>query len=106
VQEWHGVRTKARTRLHQELREDERTRRARYAKKWNKEPMLKVGAMSWKRTSSKTFRETLGLETMKRAVAISSGLIKTRDWRGRPTPKRKNRLHTEYESEMQEHRPL
>jgi hypothetical protein len=42
------------------------------------------------RTTSCIYRKTIGLEVMKRAVVISSGLQKIRNatlWRGRPPPK-------------------
>jgi hypothetical protein len=47
------------------------------------------------RTSERFDRKAFGLEFVKRATGISSGLRKARDWtvrRGRPPPKRKNLL--------------
>jgi hypothetical protein len=44
------------------------------------------------RTTSGIYRKNIGLEIVKRAVRISSGIRKVTDWtlwRGRPPPKRK-----------------
>jgi hypothetical protein len=44
------------------------------------------------RTTSRIYRKTIGLEIVKRALRISSGMRKVTDWtlwRGRPPPKRK-----------------
>jgi hypothetical protein len=44
------------------------------------------------RTTSRIYRKTIGLEIVKRAVRISSGMRKVTDWtlwRGRPRPKSK-----------------
>jgi hypothetical protein len=44
------------------------------------------------RTFSGIYRKTIGLEIVKRAVRISSGMLKIKDWtlwRGRAPPKRK-----------------
>jgi hypothetical protein len=56
-----------------------------------KEP-LRLGN---KRTTSGIYRKTIGLEIVKRAVRISSGMRKVTDWtlwRGQPPPKRKKKL--------------
>jgi hypothetical protein len=51
-----------------------------------------------KRITSMIYRKTIELETVKRALEISSGLRRIRNWtlwRGRPPPKRKRRSCTE-----------
>jgi hypothetical protein len=54
------------------------------------EEQLRLGS---ERTTSGIYKKTIGLEFLKRAVGISSGLRKIRNWTlwwGQPTPKRKN----------------
>jgi hypothetical protein len=58
----------------------------------NFEEQLRHGS---ERTTSGSYEKTLGLEIVKRAVGLSSGLRKIRywtSWRGRPLPKRKKNL--------------
>jgi hypothetical protein len=60
-------------------------------REWKSEqPRLKS-----ERTTSEIYRKTIGLEVVKRATEMTTGLLKMRSWtlkRGKPPPKRKNLL--------------
>jgi hypothetical protein len=56
------------------------------------EEQLRLGS---ERTTSRRYRKTIGLEIVKRAVGLFSGLRKIRNltlWRGRPSPRWKKNL--------------
>jgi hypothetical protein len=60
-------------------------------------------------TSGGIYMKALVLRIVKRTAGYSVRMRKMRDWTlwsSRPPPKRKNRLHTEEEPEMYEHRLL
>jgi hypothetical protein len=62
-----------------------------------------------RRTLNKTFRQTAGLEIVKRTIGSSVRIRKTSIktlWSSRPLPKRKKRVQTAQETEMQERQPL
>jgi hypothetical protein len=58
---------------------------------WNRDLKEQLYLLNERKTSG-IYKKTIGLEIVKRAVRISSGMRKVTDWtlwRGRPPPKRK-----------------